>query len=121
MKTNKNLRPHRVGFRLSDAEYEKLKSDFKEFGYQKISEFARFKLLLEISYGENILISTDLKTELKQFNYQVNKLGHNINQIAKALHTHSISHQLAIEKVNNYMSFLYKIAHSLDEMVDKKL
>ena len=119
MTTNKNLRPHRVGFRLNEVEYEKLKSDFKEFGYKRMSEFARFKLLLDIKFNDEVsLVATDLKTELKEFNFQVNKVGNNINQVTKALHSNNVSHQMAIEELTSQMKYIYKLAIALNRHVN---
>ncbi|MGX1753434.1 plasmid mobilization protein [Sphingobacterium sp. NPDC055346] len=117
MITNKNLRPHRVAFRLSDIEFEKLRKEFKEFGYNKMSDFARFKLLLEVSSSENFLVSKDLKTELKEFNYQINKVGNNINQITKAVHSQGISNDLALDELNMMMKLLYKFAIDLNRFI----
>lgn len=107
----------RFNVRLKQTEYDKLLSDCKEFGYEKLSEFGRYKLLLDINTEENILVSRDLKDEIKQFNYHLNKLGNNINQIAKAIYTNSISHKSAIEEVNRNMNFLYKLAKDIDEKI----
>lgn len=114
METNKKLKPHRVGFRLNETEYQKLKSDFKEFGFDRMSDFARYKLLLDINTNENILVSKDLKDEIKQFNYHLNKLGNNINQITKAIYTNNISHQSAIDEVQKNMTFLYNLAKEIN-------
>lgn len=115
METNKILKPHRVGFRLTESEYQKLKSDFKEFGFDRMSDFARYKLLLDINTEDNILVTKDIKDELKQFNYHLNKLGNNINQIAKAIYTNNISHHSAIREVQQNMAFLYSLAKEIDE------
>jgi len=111
MSSNKSAR---FNVRLTEPEFEKLKSDSKDFGYERLSDFGRYKLLLDINTSENVLASKSLKDELKVFNYQMNRLGNNINQITKAVHTNEIGHQYAIEEVKKHMKKLVELAEKLN-------
>jgi len=107
----------RFNVRLTESEFEKLKSDSKDFGYERLSDFGRYKLLLDINTSENVLVSKSLKDEIKTFNYQLNRLGNNINQITKAVHTNEIGRQYAIEKVKKYMKILVDLTEKLNTKI----
>ena len=64
---------------LSDAEEQMVKERMKRAHIESFSEYARHCLI-----NVNFFIIDDSK-ELKEFTYEVNKLGVNVNQIAHAL------------------------------------
>jgi len=100
--------------RLTEREFEKLKADSKAFGYEKLSAFGRYKLLLDIDTLENLLASKSLKDEIRVFNYQMNRIGNNINQITKAVHTKRTEEKHAIEEVKKHMERLVDLAENIN-------
>lgn len=109
---NKN-KVARFNCRFTQSEYDKLVADSNAFGYKKLSDFGRYKMLLDINTKQNILVSKSLKDEVKIFNYHINKLGNNVNQIAKAIYTNNISHKSAISELEESMAFLYRLGREL--------
>ncbi|MCC2600821.1 plasmid mobilization relaxosome protein MobC [Sphingobacterium sp. FBM7-1] len=88
--------------------------------YSKLSQYIRYKCLLDIDVNKNLLVANSLKDELKVFNYEINRIGNNINQIAKAIYTNNISHKSAIEELQNDMKYLYKFAIDLNKKISDR-
>lgn len=84
--------------RLTTYEKEKLKKLTKQNKFEKMSDYVR-----EMLFSKN-LIRIDFK-ELIQRNYEINKIGININQIAK--------------KVNSFNEFYYEDLIKLKEEIEK--
>lgn len=74
--------------RLSEAEFQKLRSLFNNTTCRKLSEYARKKLL-----DKPVVITTrnksidDLMSELVSLRTELNNIGNNLNQAVKKLHT----------------------------------
>jgi len=47
----------------------------------------------------------------------MNRLGNNINQITKAVHTNEIGHQYAIEEVRRHMKTLIELTEKLNAKI----
>lgn len=111
-------RTKRYNTRLTESEYSKFIEDSKKYGYKNLADFGRYKLLIDLDNNiDKLQYSNDISQEIKLFNYHLNKIGNNINQIAKAVNRNDITLKLAIEDVNNKMNFLYDLALKINEKI----
>lgn len=81
----KTMYPNFLGLRLSDTELERLENMKKESGLKSYSAVIR-KLL--DGDGNNQIRSKAEYLDLKKLVYEVNKIGGNINQLARLANEH---------------------------------
>jgi len=112
-KMSKN-RTIKHSFRVTEDEQAKLKDEMQKSSFSSFSKFIRFKCLLDVDTQTHTLKAKSLKDELKNFNYEMNKIGNNINQITKAIYTNNIDHSYAIEEVKSNMNKLIILAEKLN-------
>lgn len=75
-------RPRKFTFRLSHDEYKYLETVAKENKYKNISSFARENLLEKSGHS-----SAELKRQLNRLEWEINKIGTNINQVTKKINS----------------------------------
>ena len=83
----------------------------------KQCSLSRSGYLLRIAI-DGIIVIQDLDT-MRGFTYEVNKIGTNINQIAKEINTMGSIHKQDIEEIKKQMGELYKIINKLIETYHK--
>ena len=69
-------RPVQVKFRVTDLERQKIRDRMKECGIKNMARYLRTMAI------NGCIIKPD-HTDIKQTNYELHKIGVNINQIAK--------------------------------------
>ena len=69
-------RPIQIKFRVNDLEKEKIKERMRECGIKNMARYLRTMAI------NGCIIKPDY-TDIKQSNYELHKIGVNINQIAK--------------------------------------
>ncbi len=76
-----------VGLRLTDAEYDRIATQWQQSTCRKLSEFIRDQLFNRpiITYYRNQSMD-DAMAELMQLRTEINQIGHNFNQAVKKLH-----------------------------------
>lgn len=76
-----------VGLRLTDAEYDRIATQWQQSTCRKLSEFIRDRLFNRpiITYYRNQSMD-DAMAELMQVRTEINHIGHNFNQAVKKLH-----------------------------------
>ncbi|MBL7767496.1 MAG: plasmid mobilization relaxosome protein MobC [Flavipsychrobacter sp.] len=76
-----------VGLRLTDAEYDRIATQWQQSTCRKLSEFIRDRLFNRpiITYYRNQSMD-DAMAELMQLRTEINHIGHNFNQAVKKLH-----------------------------------
>lgn len=84
---NKVIRSRRLEMRMTDEEYAQLERNYQQSRHNSLAAFAREKITstqkAEDKYSD-ILIQHVIQ-ELKKFDFHANKVGVNINQIARQL------------------------------------
>jgi hypothetical protein len=84
----KSKRDKWLHVRLSQAEYEKVHTQFKATTCRKRSDFIRKKLLGQLLVGSYRSASLDkLTEELAELKTELSAAGNNFNQAVKKLHT----------------------------------
>lgn len=86
-------RDHRIVFYVTDEELDLLNEKYNKTNYTNKGDFIRDNVL------NNIIIVNDY-SYLKSLILEVNKIGVNINQIAKMINTNKTVYKEHIEKLN---------------------
>ena len=107
--TEKRTRKHCLKVYLDDDEKAILESKFRGSGLQSISQFLRYMIV----YG-NVYI-TDYR-ELQDTKTAINRIGNNINQIAKKMNETGTAY---IQDVKEIKSLLKKIQKILEDALDQ--
>ena len=87
---------------LSDAEEEMVKTRMERLNMSSFSKYARHCLI-----NVNFFVIDDSK-ELKDFTYEINKIGVNINQIAHALNGGHIVPKEKIDELKDMMVTIWQ-------------
>ena len=103
----------RVGFRLSAADYEAFMAKVAESG-MPCSEFIRTAVL------ENRTEIVVLAPETRELVFQFNKVGNNLNQLAKRIHEDHAQGVLDSNRYDWLNVRLVAIANYLKELVPQK-
>ena len=90
-----------ISLRLTQAEYERLKKLADQTGWS-VSELIRN----EISGKKKITGKGDIKRLL----YEINKIGHNLNQVAKYVNTQKAVDRVVAEELIQIKTLLKKLA-----------
>ena len=97
----KLTRPVQIKFRVTDHEYDLIKERMEMC---KIKNMARFLRLMAIN---GCIIITDY-SELKARNYELHKIGVNINQIAKRVNETDRLHCGDVERLQEMMDAIWQ-------------
>lgn len=92
---------HEVYF--SDAEWTMIKERMDKAHYNSFSDYARHCLI-----NVNLFVVDDSK-ELKEFTYELNKIGVNINQIAHKLNSGEMVSQKTIDDLKNMLVNIWQL------------
>ena len=103
--------PNFLGLRLSDEEFKKLETLKKESGLKSYS--AVIRKLLDGNGSGQIRSKTEY-LDLKKLVYEVNKIGVNINQLARLANEH-----MFLDK--NQRKMLLEMQERLIKMLEKRM
>jgi hypothetical protein len=78
-----------IRIRLTTLEKQLLIKRSKKEGYLTLSAFCRAKILKHREI-EKIEVSPEFAEATKKLDYELNKIGVNLNQVSKRLNTHSV-------------------------------
>jgi len=95
-----------VYLRLNDDEYRILQEKCKLSKHRNISDYLRQQIV------EDIIYYIDYKY-LRKYNYQLGKIGTNINQIAKKANQTNSIYQSDIEELKKEMESLWQLQKSM--------
>ena len=102
----KRTRNNVVYLRLSDDEYRILLEKCKLSKHRNVSDYLRQQIV------EDIVYYIDYKY-LRKYNYQLGKIGTNINQIAKKANQTNCIYQSDIEDLKKEMESLWQLQKSM--------
>nr|WP_315419561.1 plasmid mobilization relaxosome protein MobC [uncultured Pedobacter sp.] len=91
--------------RVTKKEQEKIFSDMANLGIKKFSNYARIKLLNDKNAFKTLTTHDKLL-------YHLNKIGNNLNQIARQMNQHG-AYKMQAEEVNNVMELAKVLALTL--------
>ncbi|MCD8214291.1 MAG: MobC family plasmid mobilization relaxosome protein [Clostridiales bacterium] len=104
------LRNQRLYVMVTEEEKEAVKQKMNKPGMTNLGEFVRLALTV------NPIVSVDMKG-LNKLLYELNKIGTNINQIAKVANTSKNIYQSDIDEIKDYLrkinSFIETVGESL--------
>lgn len=86
---NQDKLQHGVRVRMTNMEKRILQKRCKEEGYRTMSDFCRAKLVKRREIRK-IEVSRDFALMVKQLDYDLNKIGVNLNQLSKAVNSNTI-------------------------------
>ena len=95
-------RPVQVKFRVTDLERQKIRDRMKECG---INNMARYLRTMAIN---GCIIKPD-HTDIKQTNYELHKIGVNINQIAKKTNETGSIYAADIKMLQEMMETIWQL------------
>lgn len=110
MQEQKRSRPIKREFYINKNEDNIIKSKMKEHNLKNFSTYAR-KMLLE---GEVKVINFD---ELRQFRYEVKRIGTNINQIAKQV---NIDDEVDREQLRDILELLKEVNRNMNKRLKEE-
>ena len=91
-----------IKFRLTEEEYELL-DDEREKCKMNMSSFIRDKLLRE---GNRIILNPELIGKIREENYEINKIGVNINQIVASCHSKGFTTKTDLENLKKQLALV---------------
>ena len=91
-----------IKFRLTEEEYELL-DDEREKCKMNMSSFIRDKLLRE---GNRIILNPELMGKIREENYEINKIGVNINQIVASCHAKGFTTKTDLENLKKQLALV---------------
>lgn len=100
-------RPHSYHIYLNDAEVEMIKNGMEAAHIDNFSKYARRMLT-----GGYILHVEDTN-DIKAVGYELNKIGNNINQIAKVANTTGTVSEETIKELKERMDDIWQLQRSL--------
>ena len=113
-----------IHIRLTALEKKLLSDRSKREGYLTLSDFGRAKLLKKREIRK-IEVSMEFVSLVCKTDYELNKIGVNLNQIAKKINTNDVYHQFTSEdraifkqvmqELKNCFSVLQKYADTIDQ------
>ena len=80
---SKNNTDRVLKFYVTNGDYNSLMTEYEASGYNSVSAYLRKKII-----GNGVIIpnTNDLRKKLDTIGYQYERIGNNINQIAKKVH-----------------------------------
>ncbi len=109
-----------IRIRLTEKEKQLLRDRCRKEGYRTISDFGRAKLLRKREI-KRIVASEEFSELMGKMDFELNKIGVNLNQIAKKLNTY-LGYQLDSEDkrtLNNSYEMLKKCFLLLQKYMDQ--
>lgn len=94
-------RPIQVKFRVSATELEQIRERMKECNIKNQARYLRLMAL------NGCIIKPDY-SEIKEMNYELHKIGVNINQIAKKINTNGNIHTEEINQLKEMMDAIWQ-------------
>lgn len=104
-------RPIKREFYINQDENNVIKNKMKEHNLKNFSTYAR-KMLLE---GEVKVINFD---ELRQFRYEVKRIGTNINQIARQV---NLDDEVSQEQLGQLITYLDQIYQRMNDLLREQI
>ncbi|MCD8159368.1 MAG: MobC family plasmid mobilization relaxosome protein [Clostridiales bacterium] len=105
------LRNQRLYVMVTEEEKEAVKQKMNKLGMTNLGEFVRLALTV------NPIVSVDMRG-LNKLLYELNKIGTNINQIAKVANTSKNIYQSDIDEIKDYLrkinGFIETVGESLN-------
>ena len=100
-----------IKFRCTQEEYDFLDGE-REKCNMNMSRFIRAKLLRE---GNRIILNPELIEKIRDTNYEINKIGVNINQIVAACHSKGFTAKTDLENLKKHLALVeYRQSKILD-------
>lgn len=94
-------------FRVTKDEQTKILTDMQALGIKKFSTYARIKILDDKKVLKNLTVNDKLL-------YHLNKIGNNLNQMAKQMNQHG-AYKLQAEEVNNVIELARVLALTINK------
>lgn len=105
-------RNERIYVMVTKEEKELILAKMKKAGMTNLGQFVRTALMI----GEFINVNTN---GLRELTYEVNKVGVNLNQIAKAVNTSGNIYKNEIEEIQNDFRYISNFVKDLNDKVNK--
>ena len=111
-----------IRVRLTKLEKKLLLKRSKREGYLSLSSFCRAKLVRKREI-KKIEVSEDFVSITKKFDFELNKIGVNLNQVSKRLNTHQVYQfsstdrvvfKQVLQKLKNCFSILQKYLDKIE-------
>ena len=95
----KNNTDQVLKFYVSRRDYNSLMAEYEASGYSSVSAYLRKKII-----GNGIVIpnTRELKNKLDTIGYQYERIGNNINQIAKKVHLYDKEGRFPLDVMNKF-------------------
>ena len=106
-----------IKFRLTEEEYELL-DDEREKCKMNMSSFIRDKLLRE---GNRIILNPELIGKIREENYEINKIGVNINQIVASCHSKGFTTKTDLENLKKQLALVENRQSQIIDLVKGEL
>ena len=96
---NRDNQDKRLQLFVNHRDYGALKAEYEASGYNSMSAYLRKKII-----GNGIVIpnTRELKNKLDTIGYQYERIGNNINQIAKKVHLYNKEGRFPIDVMNKF-------------------
>jgi hypothetical protein len=102
---NKNNTDRVLKFYVTNGDYNLLKAEYEASGYSSVSAYLRKKTI-----GNGVIIpnTSELKSKLDTIGYQYERIGNNINQIAKKVHLYNKEGRFPIDVMTRFNEIMEK-------------
>ena len=100
-------RARRLFINVTDEEYEAIKLRMERCHYDNLGAYARRMMI------DGGILVVDDKEEIKQFTYELNKIGTNINQIAHLANSTGCVSASSIEELKEMMMTIWQYQRSI--------
>lgn len=104
---NEELRTKRIEFSLSPTEFEKVSKFYAQSPQGTFAQFCREKLLTKPG---SVTSSAEINSQHASLIYQLNKIGSNLNQIAKKINTLKTDYPELVDELRCELSELKRTA-----------
>ncbi|MCK5279498.1 MAG: plasmid mobilization relaxosome protein MobC [Cyclobacteriaceae bacterium] len=110
---NKNNTDRVLKFYVTNGDYNLFKAEYEASGYSSVSAYLRKKII-----GNGVIIpnTRKLKSKLDTIGYQYERIGNNINQVAKKVHLYNKEGRFpddAMTRFNEIMEKYMKVTSDL--------
>lgn len=97
--------------RVTPRENEMIKERMEVYGFKNFNTYSRYMLLT----GEVVMVDY---SELMKLRTEINRIGININQLAKYINT---SEEVSLENFNELNDSLEEVKHLIEKNFDKEM
>lgn len=103
----------RLQFYVDQKEYEILMAEYEASGYSSLSAYLRKKIV-----GNGIIIPypKELLNMLDKLGIEQSRIGNNINQIAKKVHTYDREGQISKDMLEQFNKSMHNYLNVLNEL-----